>query len=176
MKIFFVEGADGAGKTTLIKKLSEYSDVKGYSSPPRDWSFNKPVRQWRDLLEDILEANEYYKSNIILIDRSPITEFVYRMVIDVDKPNMTMVQFAQLMKDYNIGILHCEARDAFESAQKRGEDYVLDKGAHKAIEEMYTYFMWTMIAFGIEVHTIWPKTQKIVEIYDKIKEDVNNAV
>lgn len=167
MKIYFVEGVDGAGKTTLIKNLSQYADVKGYSSPPRDWDFEIQILQWERFLKNIVTVND--DTNIVLIDRSPITEFVYRMVIDIRKSDMTMKQFAELMQNYKVEIVYCEADDAFEAAQKRGEDYVVSEDAHKAIEEMYNYFMWTMTMFGIKVHTAFPKRQKVVEIYDKLK-------
>lgn len=175
MKIYFVEGVDGVGKTTLVKKLSAYSDVKSYTSPPHDWDFTSSINIWKKFLGRVASEASYNESSIILIDRSPITEFVYRMVIDIRKPDMTMSQFAELMSEYNVGILYCRADDAFESAQKRGEDYVLDKSAHDAIDDMYDKFMWTMTMFSIEVHELWPKMHKVVEIYDKLKE-VNNAV
>lgn len=170
MKIFLVEGTDGSGKTTLINNLKEkYNDVNSVHTIPRDWlQFEKSADLWQYLLGKVKSKME--RNNIVLIDRSFITDFVYRMCIDIDKPSMEFNAFAYLMYNYDLKIIYCTSKDAYIKANNRGETYVKDIVTHSKICGMYEHFMETMKMLGIPVVKYDYMVNKIDDLYKKLKE------
>lgn len=171
MKIYFVEGVDGSGKTTLIKNLcKDYKDVVTYTTPPKDWTWVNQTEMWEEFLSNIRNKNN--NCNIVLLDRSPISELIYRMIIDKSKPYINLFEFAQLMDEYQIQIIYCKSETAFKDAEERGEDYIEAEEKHLAIEGLYESFMQTMRMFGVRVVEYYWHCMPIDALYDKIKEDI----
>lgn len=130
--ILIVDGADGAGKSTLAQGLSEYLKCKIYKE-----SVSYKDRQKKDydgkehyLKETYGMMNSLTPGSDIIIDRFFIGEFVCPTVYrDEDKRNpLTLRQvsfFAELLsKKHNVGFITCiPSREFAEEAYvTRGED------------------------------------------------------
>lgn len=170
MKIFLVEGVDGSGKTTLVNKLKEqYSDINVVHTVPRDWvQLESSVNLWQYLLEKI--KSKVKQENIVLIDRSFITDFVYRTRVDIGKPSMEFNEFAYLMYTYKLKIIYCNTNAAYVNAKARGENYITNVTIHSNICETYEHFMQTMRMLGIPVVNYDYTLDEIEKLYKKLKE------
>lgn len=172
MKIYFVEGADGSGKTTLIKNLCNACDkVVSFTPPPVDWNWDTQYNIWDDFLNSIRNSNQL--NDIVLIDRSPITEFVYRMVIDKAHTYMHLSDLLTLMDDYKIEIVYCKNDKSYELAKDRGESYITDKETHSLICEMYEHFMYTLMMADFNVRLYNFETCSLTKTYNLLKEEYN---
>lgn len=170
MKIFLVEGVDGSGKTTLVNKLKkQYGDISVVHTVPRDWlQLESSVNLWQYLFEKIKLKVKH--ENIVLIDRSFITDFVYRTRVDIGKPSMAFNEFAYLMYNYDLKIIYCNTNAAYVNAKARGENYITNLTIHTNICETYEHFMETMKMLGIPVVKYDYMVDKIDDLYKKLKE------
>lgn len=172
MRIFFVEGVDGSGKTTLIKNLCKYEDVVGYDAIPLNWNWQSQYNIWDEFLKNIT-FNSELKDKIVLIDRSPITEIVYRSVIDQRKPYMKLYDLLSLMNYYNICVIYCTNDKAFELAKKRGEDYIPDIETSNLICDMYDHFINTLMMGYYDIRYYNFEKISVSDMYKLLKEDLN---
>lgn len=137
--LLIVEGPDGAGKTTLIKSITAKTKatVIHFDKPkPDEDSFLMYLRVMVDALRD--------ENEVLIMDRAWYSEIVYHAIMRpdtaelLDKEQIITLELAALQL-YQPLVIRCTA--AFEVLRKRcdtrGEDYVAQATALKAISDMY---------------------------------------
>lgn len=134
----FVEGPDGSGKTTLIKQLSNrYSNVSISRMEEDSLLWSKLINFAKSL-----------PNKFILVDRSPLTEYVYR----AEDRNESKFPYSSVVKWLRQGkIIYCNNNDSFENAIRRGEDNITVKSRHDKIRQFYDTFIPTLESEGIPV-------------------------
>lgn len=129
--LVLVEGVDGTGKTTLVRELFE----RGFCCK-------------RVFRNDNCEAAKFYKyahqDGLVILDRSFITDLVYRMVDELPMEDQDLEQIGKILNG-NVLIIHCVNPFHYDEAMARGEDNITDKGLAERINDLYFTFM-TMFA------------------------------
>lgn len=127
--IIFVEGVDGSGKSTLIEQLSDlYSNVRISKADDKVVVWNKTILFGKSLNAD----------SVILIDRSPLTEYVYRT--EDGKP--CKYKYSQILKWLKSGkVIYCNNESAYDNAMSRGEDNLTDKRRHAKVKHIYDTYI-----------------------------------
>lgn len=127
------EGADGSGKSCLIKKMLELnSSYVQVESPSR----TSPT-----LVQDWERIKELSKTQTVLVDRSCLTELVYRSVLKDHSLNMSIAEILNSIDTPNTVIVYCESNTSFEDSMTRGEDYITDSDVHKLLQYNYGQLM-----------------------------------
>ena len=120
--IILIEGVDGSGKTTLVKELSD----AGYKTASIE-SSEKDFYDWCDLnMED----------DIVVTDRSFISDLVYRIVDGKERRGMDLYNMALLLDD-KCKIVFCESGTEYDDSIKRGEDNIRDRYVSQRLKETY---------------------------------------
>lgn len=134
-----IEGPDGAGKSTLVKQLCErgFIEVKPF---PREL-----VEQY-GLYEKVF-SSEMYSHNNFVMDRSFISEWVYRIAVNDKKPNIRLIEIIKLLELDNVIVVYCNNKNAFENSIKRGETYITDENTHKRVFDAYEFIFDTLEKF-----------------------------
>lgn len=119
------EGADGSGKSTLIKQLSEVFNFRTMQVPRYD-----------------VEAFHKYSvalmtDDIILCDRSFLSDLVYRLCDDEKPDNMTLYHMLKILKSENCKIVYCKTDTQFDDSIARGETNITSKNKSKQISKTY---------------------------------------
>lgn len=126
--LVILEGADGSGKTTLYNKLIDYGYLPGVIMKD-----NKP------------NSNAYldcaWSNSVYVIDRSFITDLVYRLNDELPRDNISLFQAADLLNTDNIVIIHCETDTMYEDSMERGEDNITNKDDAQSIKLYYKLIM-----------------------------------
>lgn len=160
--IVILEGPDGSGKTTLCNNLV----AKGYkhiSNLPREWPEQYDIYEYL-----FLKLIKNY--NNVVIDRSFISEIVYRIVKQDNKANINLCQILKLLKEFPIKIIYCKSDTAFQDALSRGETYITTTAEHK-----YLTFVYDVIIDLIRQFTDVPvidynwKTDKISSLLKELQ-------
>lgn len=125
--LILVEGADGSGKTTLVNQLNEYFPVMRIN---RDYD---DVKMFYDKLIDLNED--------IVLDRSFITDVVYRLALDDDTDTDGINMFCMDYILRNSIIIYCKTSTQFDDAKARGEDNVTDIITARKISKYYDAVM-----------------------------------
>lgn len=129
--LVLVEGVDGTGKTTLVRELFE----RGFCCK-------------RVFRNDNCEAAKFYKyahqDGLVILDRSFISDLVYRMVDKLPMEDQDLEQIGKILNG-NVLIIHCVNPYHYEDAMERGEDNVVDRELSNRIDNLYFTFM-TMFA------------------------------
>lgn len=148
--LVLLEGADGSGKTTLCKQLKEF----GFNvADPVNRDETNLYEQWLKLIN---------KGDAI-IDRSFITELVYRTVDGKETGDLNLEQMCYLLKYCKV--ILCETDSAFEDSIKRGEDNITDKETATKIKDAYKLILTMLGKFTkAEVFTYNWKKQKFNEV------------
>lgn len=131
--IVFVEGADGSGKTTLIKHFVETYGFKELKPPVRQEDKLKELEEWEDFVRDA-----QLKQGIYFVDRGPLSELVYRLV-DTDKTYINDITALDNLFKRDFAVILCESFNAFSRAMERGEDNIIDKDLHNEIVRNYNF-------------------------------------
>ena len=132
--MIFVEGVDGSGKTTLIEQLSnQYISLR----VPRvaDFEF------WQSLICRSKGLN-------ILVDRSPMSEYVYRQ-FDGEVCKFSYDQLRHLLKQSKTII--CESDTAFKDSMNRGEDNITDVVSSNRLKYLYSVIGQSLVADGVDI-------------------------
>lgn len=121
--LVLVEGVDGSGKTTLVKKLFE----KGYCCKRVFRNGNK-------------EAGNFYKyayrDGIVVLDRSFISDYVYRQTDLQPREDLDLEGIGSILNG-NVAIIHCVNAYHYDDAMERGEDNITDKDTSEWIASLY---------------------------------------
>lgn len=121
--LVILEGVDGSGKTTLCNQLKEKGLIV---EPPVGRLEHFPYSKWLALMA---------KRDITVVDRSFITELVYRTVDGKFPGTMNLAEMCGILEDSKI--ILCETDTAFEDSMVRGEDNITNKETSKQIQQVY---------------------------------------
>ena len=126
--LVIIEGADGSGKTTLVEKLRS----EGYVSVciPKNTACIYGV--YKQLIYNSTATN-------FVIDRSFITDIVYRLVLD-GQPSFNLYEISCLLSE-NMKIIYCTNDNSFNYAKERGENLICKREPHDKICKVYEYVM-----------------------------------
>ena len=126
--LVIIEGADGTGKTTLVEKLRS----EGYVSIciPKNTSCIYGV---------YMQLIYNSKSTDFVIDRSFITDIVYRLVLD-GQPSFNLNEIVCLLSG-DMKIIYCTNDNSFNYAKERGENLICKKETNDKICKVYEYVM-----------------------------------
>lgn len=129
--IYLIEGPDGAGKTTLINKLlSNNSTLQKCDIVPLNWP--EQYNMYEYLFVKLVKNYDN-----VVIDRSFISEIVYRIVKKDRKANINLCEILELLKRFPIKIIYCKSDTAFEDAMSRGETYITTPIEYKYLTVVY---------------------------------------
>ena len=126
--LIIIEGADGTGKTTLVEKLKS----EGYVSvciPKNTFCIYNVYKQ---LIYNSTATN-------FVIDRSFITDIVYRLVLD-GQPSFNLNEIVCLLSG-DMKIIYCTNDNSFNYAKERGENLICKRETHDKICKVYEYVM-----------------------------------
>ena len=136
--LVILEGVDGSGKTTLCNQLKE----KGIPTVTAVDRFSKfPYYEWLKLV---------YENTISVVDRSFITELVYRTVDGKNSGTMKLEDMCKILSSCKV--ILCETDTAFEDSMSRGEDNITDEKTSKQIQLTYR-IITTMLSKFTSVKT-----------------------
>ena len=123
--LIIVEGGDGSGKSTLCKQLSELdnTDVVRFERGSQV--------SLTDYIELAMSTYNY------VLDRSFITDIVYRILDNGERESLSFVQMATLFTTGRIKVVYCETRTQYEDSIKRGEDNIVDKKLSDRLKDLY---------------------------------------
>lgn len=151
--LIFVEGPDGSGKSTLIKQLSEkYITAR----VPKN---AETVRVWN-------EFQSIHDGVMIVFDRSPLTEIIYRSVYG-PKSSFSLEDCLTWLKGNKI--IFCDTDSAYDDAQHRGEDNVTDRVHHDTLRLRYQCLADILKQSGFDVYYYDWHLQDVYEIMDFIE-------
>lgn len=150
------EGTDGSGKSTLLKELLYLEDGYIRAELPNRFD-NDIVEQWSNI-------RELSKNNIVLVDRSCITELVYRTVCKDSTFELTLAEILESFDTDNTVFIYCKHDEAFDTNIRRGEDYIKDRVTHDKLEECYKRLMELLSHKYTVLEYCWSK-QTVLEIH-----------
>lgn len=150
--LVLVEGVDGTGKTTLVRELFE----RGFCCK-------------RVFRNDNHEAAKFYNyahhDGLVVLDRSFITDLVYRMVDELPMEDQDLEQIGKILNG-DVLIIHCVNPYHYEDAMERGEDNIVDRELSNRIHDLYRTFMIMFVKF----------TKARIVLYDYHTTSVDNIV
>lgn len=150
--IVIVEGVDGSGKTTLCKQLLS----AGYDQAV----INGGVFEYSKYKS--LKSN--YKSDVVIMDRSFITDMVYRSLDCKTRRGMSLYEIVSICKD-DIKIVHCKSDTSFEDSMLRGENNITTKEQNSKIDCTYDIITSMFKIFtNVEVMVYNWKTQNVDDV------------
>ena len=136
--LVILEGVDGSGKTTLCNQLKE-KGIPIVTSVDRLSKF--PYYEWLKLV---------YKNTVSVVDRSFITELVYRTIDGKNAGTMKLEDMCKILPLCKIVL--CETDSAFEDSMLRGEDNITNEKTSKQIQRTYQ-IITTMLSKFTSVKT-----------------------
>lgn len=145
--IIYFEGPDGSGKSTLLTAI--YNDLinKGYSVDPQANRFipTHPKAEHRVSSQQLFRALKKMAkddSKVYLIDRGPISDFLYRVFDEYDWVT-TPRQFIDFVNIYGFKIftIYCRTDKAYEQMLARGDDNPVAIARHMELTNMFDLFM-----------------------------------
>lgn len=153
--LVILEGVDGSGKTTLCNQLKE----KGFIvEPPVDRLEQFPYSKWFQLSQ---------KRDITIVDRSFITELVYRTIDGKPTGKMTLKEMCDVLQFCKIVL--CETDSAFEDSMLRGEDNITNEKTSKQIQRTYQIITTMLSKFtSVKTFTYDWKHQTVDEVINFI--------
>lgn len=126
--LVILEGGDGSGKTTLCKTLVDCGAGKSDVYRNDNKAYDKYI-------------SYHITKDIIVCDRSFITDLVYRLNDDKEREHMDLYEISDILTMRPIVIVHCETDTSFEDGMKRGEDNITDKLLADKIKDTYRIVM-----------------------------------
>lgn len=155
--LIIVEGPDGSGKSTLVKKLTElnYVEIKTI------YRSNNEYNIWKVLLKELTNSSINY-----VMDRCFISEWIYRCLKKDVKPTLSLQDILNLCNNTNFKFVFCKNDNAYKNAKKRGETYITSKKEHDTLCKYYDFVNDTLCLF----------TECDVLVYDYTKDDVRKLL
>lgn len=123
--LILLEGADGAGKTTLYDVLRGNFGFNFIKGLPRD-----------DMGHYLWWKKKIESPYVYFIDRGFISELVYRPVKDDAEPNITLEEIGNLCSR-NLFVIFCKNDNAYANMLLRGDDYIRNNVEHEQIVKRY---------------------------------------
>ena len=168
--LVLVEGVDGTGKTTLVRELFE-----------RGFCCKRVFRN--DNFEAAKFYNYAYHDGLVILDRSFISDLVYRMVDELPMEDQDLASIGNILSG-NVLIIHCVNPRHYDEAMARGEDNITDRGLAERINDLYFTFMTMFSKFTnarivqYDYHTtsVDNIVNEIKEVYNEFKEKDYPAV
>lgn len=168
--LVLVEGVDGTGKTTLVRKLFE----RGFCCK-------------RVFRNDNCEAAKFYNyahhDGLVILDRSFISDLVYRMVDFLPMEDQDLASIGNILSG-KVLIIHCVNPFHYDESMARGEDNITDRDVSDRIDNLYRTFMTMFAKFTkarivpYDYHTtsVDNIVNKIKEVYNEFEEKECSAV
>lgn len=158
--LVILEGVDGSGKTTLCNQLKEKCFI--VESPVyRLEQF--PYIRWFELSQ---------KREITIVDRSFITELVYRTIDGKPTGKMTLSEMCDILQFCKIVL--CETDSSFEDSMLRGEDNITDEKTSKQIQTAYRIIVTMLNKFAsVKTFTYNWKHQTVDDVIKFIYKEEN---
>lgn len=125
--LILVEGADGSGKTTLVNQLNAYFPTMR-------------INREHDHIKEFYNNLICMKEDIVL-DRSFITDIVYRLALDDDKDTDGINIFYMDCILRESIIIYCKTATQYDDAMHRGEDNITDLKTAQKISRYYDAVM-----------------------------------
>lgn len=127
--LVILEGADGSGKTTLMQQLLE----KGFTCKKvlRHENDERIMRLYNDSISD---------NNIIVIDRSFISDIVYRCNDDLARESLDACEAIQVLNS-GCKIVYCKTDSQYDDSIRRGEKEITSYSKSEQISKTYDLFM-----------------------------------
>lgn len=154
--LIILEGADGSGKTTLLKKFLDDGIICKRCLRHEDVDWNKLCYLAKD--------------TDIVIDRSFITDLVYRLVQGGNPESIALKTMIPII-DKSIIVL-CETSNMFEESMKRGEDNIIDKDTAQKIKDMYDTIVKKMICMYCNPKGVCTYNFRDENAYHNLKVDI----
>lgn len=156
--IYLVDGPDGAGKTTLARKIKEASpgaEIVHFGAPA---TAEEADNYWKVYLNAIEQAsvNTAY-SKTIIFDRSWYSDLVYGPVMrgktELTDEHRTCLEHAVRSCGGGL-VIYCTGvqRKLWSRCLQRGETYITNAEQHKAICEKYDEVMKTIKLLPLVVY------------------------
>ena len=122
-----IEGVDGSGKSTLVKQLAD----EGFrvATVESNRVSRKEFIEWETL-------SMYQNDEIVITDRSFLTDLVYRIHDGKERKGMDLYHMSMVL-DENVKVVFCETGTEFDDAMARGEDNITSRAASKDISDIY---------------------------------------
>ena len=160
--LILVEGADGSGKTTLVNQLVEYFPTLR-------------INMGNDHIPDFYDNLTCMGEDIVL-DRSFITDVVYRLALDDGKETdgINMFYMEHILR--NSVVIYCKTATQFDDAKARGEDNITDLKTAQKISRYYDAVM-KFINTRTSTHVIkydW-HFDTVEELVSTIKDVINKT-
>ena len=160
--LILLEGVDGSGKTTLFKQLQD----KGINTE-KSIGRKEPFQYYKWLAIS-------NKRGPFVVDRSFLTELVYRTVDDVPAMKMSLEEMLSVLK--NCKIVLCDTESAYEDSMRRGEDNITNIQKSEKIKQTYRTLMSMLSKFtNVKIFTYDWKHQNVDDVI-KFIGGTNNAV
>lgn len=125
--LILVEGADGSGKTTLVNQLSEYFPTM---------RINRGYVDVKKFYAKLTCMNED-----IVLDRSFITDVIYRLALDdgIGTDGIDIFRMDCILRDSIV--IYCKTVTQFDDAKARGENNITDLKTAQTISRHYDAVM-----------------------------------
>lgn len=128
--ITYFEGVDGSGKTTLVNYLHTHYNYPIAKAPDRLDDKYAELYNWYDF--DLRHSQSVMNW---IVDRGPLTEFVYRFVRKDCKSYLQLRDLQDLLSGHKVVL--CMTNYSWKRSMQRGEDNIVDKDLHEAIKQEY---------------------------------------
>lgn len=131
--LVIIEGADGSGKTTLFNELKH---------------FYKTVKIERHSIGQFAKYELCSENDVYIMDRSFITDIVYRTFDTENRDYIDLKDAAQLLFTGNMKIVLCETDTQYEDSIRRGEDNITDRQKADNIKQLYNWLCKIFVKFS----------------------------
>lgn len=161
--ITYIEGVDGSGKSTLVKKLKDKYGAVQVELPGRNY---EEWRQWCNKNCTFRKEKEAF-----IADRSLISEIVYRME-DFEKTFLTK----ELIQKFLVGaqFIYCKSESSMTDALGRGDNNIKSYEQHMTRSNLYDgIFYMLKNVYNVQVITYDWHSKKLDKVLKFIKQGVN---
>lgn len=175
--IVIIEGQRGTGKSTIAKKLNDVLEFHGVSS--RIMKFTRGDNPHRDMRKQIIDMSLDPTSEIFIVDRFHLTEWVMRVVDGQpgEKLAIEATKIAKILHDVSAMtfILSCDKPIRKERLQKRNDGRG-DEADDERVSAMWEFVSAAQVDEWPNVVAINTSSGLVDEIVANIAEKVENEL